>query len=133
VNELRLKMQKHEKLLWVIALGYTVFNGCFVFPFSNEMFPFDFTKALLVMFGYGMIGFVYVGLLDKGKGISVLVLTLLFTIIGLIGRYFLEFGEVSNAMNFIPINIGLYLVVVPIYCTLVYWVIWKWYGKISVI
>ena len=133
MNELRLNMQKHEKLLWVIALGYTVFNGCFVFPFSNEMFPFDFTKALLVMFGYGMIGVVYVGLLDKGKGISVLVLTLLFTIIGLICRYFLEFGEVSNAMNFIPINIGLYLVVVPIYCTLVYWVIWKWYGKISVI
>lgn len=133
MKELRLNMQKHKRLLWVMVLGYTAFNGCFVFPFSNEMFPFDFSKALLVMVGYGMIGIIYTGLLEKGKGISVLLLTVLFTLIGLMGRYLLEFGEVSNSMNFIPMNIVLYLTIVPIYCTMVYWAIWKWYVKISVI
>jgi len=133
MNEIRFNTQKHKRLIWPIVLFYTAINGCFVFPFSNEMFPFDFTKAILVMFGYGMIGIFYVGLLDKGKGISVLMLTLFFTIIGLIFRYFLEFGEVSNTINFIPVNIVLYLVIIPIYSTLVYWAIWKWYAKISVI
>lgn len=131
MNEFRLKTQKHERLIWVIVLGYIAFFGCVGFPFSNEMFPFDFSKAIQVMFSYGLIGILYVGLFDQGKEVSVLVLTLIFTLIGLIGRYLLEFGEESNTMNFIPINIVLYLVIVPIYCTLVYWGIWKWYAKKS--
>lgn len=133
MNELRLNMQKHKRLLWLTVLSYTTFNGCVVFPFSNEMFPFNFSKALLVMVGYGMIGILFAGLLDQGKGISVLLFTVLFTLIGLLGRYLLEFGEVSNSMNFTPLNIVLYLTIVPIYCTMVYWAIWKWYVKISVI
>lgn len=133
MSELRRNVQKHKRLLWVMVLAYTAFNGCFVFPFSNELFPFDFSKALLVVVGYGMIGILYAGLLEKGKGIPVLLLTVLFTLIGLMGRYFLEFGEVSNSMNFIPLNIVLYLTIVPFYCTMVYWAIWKWFVKISVI
>lgn len=132
MNEFRLRTQKHERLIWVMVLGYTAFFGCFGFPFSNEMFSFDFSKAIQVMLGYGLKGILYVGLFDQGKGISVFVLTLIFNLTGLIGRYLLEFGEVSNTMNFIPINIVLYLVIVPIYCTLVYWAIWKWYAKKSV-
>lgn len=133
MSELRLNVQKHKRLLWIMVLGYTVFNGCVVFPFSNEMFPFDFSKALLFMVGYGMIGILYAGLLDHRKGISVLLLTVLLTLVGIMGRFLLEFGEVSNSMNFTPLNLVLFLTIIPIYCTMIYWSIWKWYDKISVI
>ncbi|HZK71143.1 MAG TPA: hypothetical protein VFD03_06450 [Clostridia bacterium] len=129
MNKLRLITQKYKKYLWVIVLVYIAYHGCFTFPFSNVLFPFDFSKALLVIYGYGIIGMCYFGLLEKGRVFTVFGLTLVFTIIGLTYRYFIEFGEVSNSMNFIPINIILYLAVVPMYCTLVYWAIWKWYAK----
>lgn len=133
MNEIRLNAQKHKKILWPLLLFYAVSNGCFMFPFSNEMFPFDFTKAMLVISGYGIIGILFAALLDQGKEITVLMLTLFLTIIGLIFRYLLEFGEVSNTMNFLPINIVLYLFIIPIYSTFIYWAIWKWYTKISII
>lgn len=125
MNELHKYIQKHKTISWIAVLGYVIFNGCFGFPFSNELFPFHYSKGLTIAVSYGIIGWFFVGLLARGKEVAVLVTTLIFTIIGMIFRYFLEFGEVSNSMNFIPINVILYLVVVPIYCTLVYWLIYK--------
>lgn len=132
MNEIRLNAQKHKRFLWPLVLFYSAFHGCFTFPFSNEMFPFDFTKAILIIFGYGIMGILYVGLFDQEREIAVLMLTLFLTIIGLVFRYLLEFGEVSNTINFIPVNIVLFLVLIPIYSTLVYWASWKCYAKTSV-
>lgn len=129
MDKLRLNLQKQKGLALAVLLGYITFNGCFVFPFSNERFPFDFSKAILVISCYGIIGMCFTGLLKKGRSFIVFISTLFFTIIGLICRYFLEYGEVSNTMNFIPINIALYLTIVPFYCTLAYWAIYKWCDK----
>jgi uncharacterized membrane protein YjjP (DUF1212 family) len=125
VDELRKYIQKHKTITWIVVLGYVIFSGFFGFPFSNELFPFEYSKGVTIVAGYGIIGSCFAGLLVRGKVIVVLLATLIFTIIGMILRYYLEFGEVSNSMNFIPINIILYLVIVPIYCTLVYWLIYK--------
>ena len=129
MDKLRENIQKHKLITWIIVLGYIIFSGCFEFPFSNEFFPFDFTKGYLIVASYGIIGLLFFELLDKGKSGVVLVVTLFFTMIGLICRYFLEFGEASNKMNFIPINIALYLLIVPIYSTLVYWCVCKFSTK----
>lgn len=48
---------------------------------------------------------------------------------GFIGAYFLEFGEISNTRNFIPINIFLFITIAPIYSAIVYWLIHKIYIK----
>lgn len=125
MNELREHIKKHKTITWIVVMSYIIYNGCFAFPFSNELLPFDYSKGLMIITCYGIIGICFTGLLVNRREIVVLAVTLFFTIIGLICRYFLEFGEVSNTMNFIPINIILYLVIVPIYCTLVYSLICK--------
>ena len=130
MDKLRENIQKRKLITWIIVLVYIIFSGCFGFPFSNEISPFDFTKGYLIVASYGIIGLLFFWLLDKGKSGVVLVVTLFFTMIGLICRYFLEFGEASNTYNFIPINIALYLLIVPIYSTLVYyWCVCKFSAK----
>lgn len=123
---LRENLQKYKGVAWMVLLGYIIFNGCFVFPFSNELFPFNSSKGIMVITCYGIIGMCFAGLLNKGRSFSVFILTMLFTGIGLICRYFLEYGEVSNTMNFISVNIILFLTIIPLYCMLVYWAIYKW-------
>ena len=68
----------------------------------------------------------FAGLLDKQKEVRVFLMSFGFTGVGMVCRFILEYGEVSNAMNFTPLNIFLYLVVVPLYCTAIYWGINKW-------
>lgn len=121
----RENIQKHKKITWVVVVSYIVFNGCFIFPFSNELFPFNYEKGLIVMIGYGIIGLCFALLLEKRKGVKVFILTFLFTILGMICRYFLEYGEISNTRNFIPVNIILFVVIIPTLCTTIYWFIYK--------
>lgn len=113
-------IEKHKQITWILLLGYIIFNGCFVFPFSNELFPFSMEKGLMVITGYGIIGMCFAGVLNKNKIFVVFMLTFCFTGIGMICRYFLEYGEVSNTMNFVPINIILFLIMVPVYCVIIY-------------
>lgn len=77
------------------------------------------------MIGYGIIGLCFALLLEKRKGVKVFILTFLFTILGMICRYFLEYGEISNTRNFIPVNIILFVVIIPTLCTTIYWSIHK--------
>lgn len=129
MDKLRENLQKHKSIAWIVLLSYIIFNGTFVFPFSNELFPFDYKKGMMVIACYGIIGACFTGVLDKGKSFVVLVLTLLFTTVGLLCRYFLEYGEVSNSMNFMLVHIVSYLIIIPLYCMLVYWGIYKWCSK----
>lgn len=123
------KIQKHKKVTWVFVLSYIVFNGCFLYPFSNELFPFDYNKGLTIVIGYGFVGLCFALLSDKIKLVRVFTLTFLFTILGMICRYFLEYGEVSNTRNFIPVSIILFIIIIPIICTTIYWVIYKSISK----
>lgn len=126
IDGLREYLQKHKRITWIVLLSYIVFNGCFFFPFSNERFAFTLDKGFIVITTYGMIGIGFACILKRGKSLMVLMFTFCFTIIGLICRYFLEYGEVSNIINFIPINIISYLIIIPVYCMAVYWAIYKW-------
>lgn len=129
MTRFRERIQKHKVLAWILTLAYIVFQGCFSFPFSNELFPLTGSKAVILLIGYGLIGFCFAGILLKKKGLIVWLLSLIFTGIGLLCRYALEYGEVSNTMNFIPQSILSYLIVVPLYCTVAYWCIHMLDGK----
>lgn len=121
MDKLRKYVQAHKGVALVIIIGYIVFFGACVFPFSNELFPFEVQKGFMVIFVYGMIGYLFSTVLKDGQSIKVLGLTALFTVIGMGGRYLLEYGEVSNTMNFTPLNIALFIVIIPLYTVLVYW------------
>lgn len=113
-------LQTHPKVMKGIILGYIIFAGCFVFPFGNKLFPFDLMKAYLVIVSYGVIGLGFAGVWGEKKGKTVYFFTLLFTAMGMLGRYLLEYGEVSNTLNFTPANVISYLVIIPVYCTIAY-------------
>lgn len=68
-------------------------------------------------------------LCQKYRNTVVLSLSFIFTIIGLGLRYLIEYGEVSNVRNFIPINIALYVIIIPVYCMIVYWAIYRFKTK----
>ena len=114
MDKLRKYVQAHKGVALAIIIGYIVFFGACVFPFSNELFPFDVQKGF-------MVGYLFSTVLKDGQSIKVLGLTALFTVIGMGCRYLLEYGEVSNTMNFTPLNIALFIVIIPVYTVLVYW------------
>ena len=120
-------INKKKKITWVTILVYIVFNSCFMFPLLNIMIKtktIDYLFSYLIVVGYIMIAFILTGLL-KEKPIKVYFLTLFFTAIGLGCRYILEFGEVSNIVNFTGINVLIFLIVIPIFVMIVYCIITK--------
>ena len=92
----------------------------FSFPFGNELFPLDISNAFLLATSFGVLGFFYALLYGRGKEKTVLILSVLFIALGMTGRFLLEFGEVSNTMNFTLLNIVSFLLVMPLYILLCY-------------
>lgn len=120
MKELKSYLQNHPKITIGIILGYLIFAGCFVFPFGNELFPFDFTKGYLVVATYGIIGLGFAGVYGEHIEKFVYIISLVLTGIGMICRYFLEYGEVSNTINFTTFNIISFLVIIPVLTLVAY-------------
>ena len=125
MENIRVFIQKHKKLSWLVLIVYLIFCGCFVFPLSNERWSFDFEKAYMIIVAYGILAILFVNLLSNNKAMYVYLISLLFTMVGIILRYIIEYGEHSNTMNFTQINIIMYLVIIPVFCTLIYCIICK--------
>lgn len=92
-----------------------------MFPFFNELFPLEQKEIISFLIAYGIIGIGLSKIFQTNKSTIVFFLTLLFTLIGMIIRYFIEYGEFSNTINFTSLNIFLYIIIVPTYCTIIYW------------
>lgn len=120
MEKIKLYLENHPKIPKMIVLGYIIFAGCVIFPFGNERFSFDFMKAYLVIASYGIIGFGFVGVYGINKKRFVYISSLILTGIGMICRYLIEYGEVSNTMNFTAFNIISYLVIIPIFTVIAY-------------
>lgn len=113
-------LRKHPTLAKVILLAYIVFAGCFVFPISSEPFPIDFMKVYLIVASYGMIGLGFAGLYGVAKEKWVYLITFSLTILGMIFRYVLEYGEVSNNYNFTMLNVVSYIAIIPMFTVIIY-------------
>lgn len=120
MNKFRLYLENHPKIPKIFILGYIIFAGCFVFPFGNKNFPFNFMKAYLVVASYGIIGLGFGAIYGIQKEKFVYIVSFLLTILGMICRYFLEYGEVSNIINFTPFNIISYLMIIPVFTVSAY-------------
>lgn len=90
-------INRKKKFFWSATLIYIVFNSCCLFPLNIR------TKTIDNSF----------------------LLTLFFTAIGMGLRYILEFGEVSNTVNFTDINILVFLIAIPLFVMLAYLIIPK--------
>ena len=107
-------LKEQSKLSKFLFLSYIVFAGCFVFPFSNALFPFGLTQAYLVISSYGITGLGLAMILGRKQYHFVYLATFFLTALGMVFRYFLEYGEFSNTLNFTTFNIVSYLALVPL-------------------
>ena len=105
--------EAHPQVPRFLLSAYIVFAGCFVFPIRSEPYPLDFQKAYSLAASYGAIALASAGIFGMGQGRRVWITTLSLTAVGMLLRYLLEFGEVSNTYNFTPFNIISYLVLLP--------------------
>ena len=122
-NRLYTLLQSHRKIAIAIFWIVAIFFGCFCFPLVN------FTKTLSDMQKHisiwnifiSLLAYVEVGLLsgylfEKKKIGVVLLINAAHIVVGMICRYFLEFGEVSNTYNFTLPNIVFHIIIISCIC-----------------
>jgi len=122
-NRLYTLLQSHKKtgitIFWIVA----IFFGCFCFPLVN------FTKTLsdmqkqisvwnifICLLAYVEVGLLSGYLFEKKKKGALLLINATHIIAGMICRYFLEFGEVSNTYNFTFPNIVFHIIIISCVC-----------------
>ena len=122
-NRLCTLLQSHRKfgitLFWVIS----IFFGCFTFPFvnltkilSDTQKQISILNLFIFLVAYAEVGLLSGYLFNKKKIGVVLLVNVAHIIAGMICRYFLEFGEVSNIYNFTFANIAIHIVVISCIC-----------------
>ncbi len=111
--ENREKIKNHKKIILAGILGFSsLINGCF-FPIIN--FNSENPAALGIMLHlmiiimaftlHKFIGSLEVVILSKWSVIFISIFNVFLVLCGLIFRYVLEFGEVSNTYNFTVLNV----------------------------
>ena len=121
LDNVRLFFERNPYLIKILLLGYIAFASCFSFPIRSEVSPLDFMKVYLLVVCYGTISTSFIGVYGNNCTKKVYLYTIMFTVVGLLWRYLLEFGEVSNTYNFTPVNTAAFLVIMPLYVTIVYY------------
>lgn len=105
-------INRHKKL-WIVGMfGAIVFFSCCIFPLSKYAGGDSIAWLNLAMF---IVSFVYMGAimpyfnLFAGKLGLNLLCALVAIVGGLLCRYLLEFGEISNVYNFTLGNIAFFV------------------------
>ncbi|MBQ1948236.1 MAG: hypothetical protein II359_06465 [Clostridia bacterium] len=122
-NRLYTLIQTHRKigiaLFWVIA----IFFGCFCFPFinltkilSDTQKQIGMINLFLCLVAYAEVGLLSGYLFEKKKTGAVLLIHAAHIIGGMLCRYFLEIGEVSNTYNFTLPNIAIHMAAISCIC-----------------
>lgn len=112
-------IQKHKLFSYILGLGIIVFMTCFGFPIINlnKKWPLSLTatKIHVVLAGALFSSEILAGLFPKKKLAFIVLVASAAVGIGLLYRYLLEFGEVSNTYNFtLPntlLHVGIFLAV----------------------
>jgi len=106
----------NRKLVIVITYAYIAISGYFSFPINTEK---RFLLLVLIFILYFYIAHILYGLYKK-RTLYVFCSTLLLNSIGLLCRVLIEWGEYSITRNLTPVNIGIHLISIPVFMTVVY-------------
>ena len=117
MEQFRAYVQKHRSISYVLGIGFLVFINCCGFPILNlsKEWPLMMTATqIYVVFAGALVsGAILAGLFPKKRFAAVAAVDFAAIAIGLVCRYLLEFGEVSNTYNFtLPntlLHIGIFL------------------------
>ena len=114
------KKNDRKDIMGKIIWAFWIFLTCFGFPLWSERFPLEWHDIFTFISTFGFLGVGLYGVYGEDRGPSLYPRMVLFTVIGMGCRYFLEFGEVSNTYNFTLFNIVVYLLIVPVFTLLAY-------------
>ncbi|KAF5076331.1 hypothetical protein DSECCO2_161980 [anaerobic digester metagenome] len=121
INNLSKLVNKNRKLSWTIIITYiAIFVGCAAFPIFPQYTGYSNIILHLANAVY-ITPLMLVALLGKGKAIKAYSVSFISLLIGMICRYLIEFGEVSNSVNFTIVNIVSFLIILPLIYTLTYY------------
>ena len=109
--------QRHKLLSYFLGLGVIIFFNCFGFPIINLNKEWSMMltaiKIYVVLGGALFSGGILAGLFPKKKPFFIILIKSITVGLGLLCRYLLEFGEVSNTYNFtVPntlLHVGIFL------------------------
>jgi len=98
---------KKYRLLRGIVIGGSIFIGCFSFPLINTHLRDigEFVNIIFVLLSLDTIGSAEAYVFPKMSVKKVFLMNFFFVIAGLLCRYLLEFGEISNVYNFTAPNV----------------------------
>ena len=113
--------QNHPKLRKAAFFVNVILVGGILFPFGNSLIPFS-----LWIVGFIIASAGFITIYGKNKEGLVYITSLILTGLGMIFRYFLEYGEVLNSKSFTTFNIVSYLVVMPIITVIAYYLLIKY-------
>ena len=112
----------NKKLAITSTFLFTVFITCCMFPFLNltkeipiRMEVINWIVIVVSIMSYHSIGQAEVKLLANRSTLLIISCNLIATIVGMVCRFILEFGEVSNTYNFTIPNIVLQIIVAVIF------------------
>ena len=114
-------MRKHIAIARGLVVLCGAFFACFAFPIQLGEFPLGWLTFYVLIGGFGAVAEGFVGVYGPGRTCRVWLMTMISTVLGLIGRYLLEFGEVSNTYNFTPENVAVFLLTVPLGTAVAYY------------
>ena len=117
-----------RRQLVLTILGF-VFFGCFVFPLIKQIdsWMIEALNLFSFVFVYSFLSYYLSRSLGVGQTRKFILIVTAATLVGLLCRYLLEYGEVSNIYNFTIAKVVGYTLLVVIYCWLHYF--WQMKAK----
>ena len=124
MKNLRTYVNEHKKLFAIIGLIFIICLECCVFPVGNFAYGGNITISLINLaaaIGIGKcLGEIEAILMPKVTWLFISLLNVGVTVMGMVARYFLEYGEVSNTYNFTLKNILVH-VVIMLLLSMMFW------------
>ena len=132
MRNLRAYISEHKKMFGIVGLVFIVCMECCTFPVGKITFGGNMTigvvNVVCAIFIAKCIGEIEVAIFPQVSYGLIFLLNIGITIMGMVARYFLEYGEVSNTYNFTPKNIVIHTIIMLLLSTM-FWVETKGKGE----
>ena len=125
MKNIRTSIREHKKLFCIMGLVFVVCLECCVFPVGSSTLGGNSISifinfATVVAIGK-CVGEIEVIMFPKAAWLAILLLNFGITIMGMVVRYFLEYGEVSNTYNFTFKKVIVHMVIMLLF-SMMFWV-----------
>jgi len=122
MKDIRTSIIKHKKIVCIVGLLFVILLECCVFPVGSITHTKWFTIGIVnIITAVGIckcVGEMEAALFPKASWGMISLLNIGITIMGMVSRYLLEYGEVSNTYNFTPKKIVIHMLIMLLLSTM---------------